>query len=168
MPKNIDDFRELVISNIDGLQGALDDKANKAGDNTQVFKIANGINADEAVAKAQLDTIQPVLQSSYNQIADTNATGTYTFDYSLGDAQKVTATGDFTLAFSNLVTGKVCFFNIEAVNWGDYTITLPTGIRFADSTLPTFTSGGTDELIIKKDDDEVFTMFVHNNVGVSS
>lgn len=105
-------------------------------------------------------------QSAYRQIDDISiSTGTYAFDYSNGDVQKVTATGDFTLSFSNFPTGKVVFANIEAVDWGSHTVTFPTGVRFIDGTAPEFTTDGTDELIIKKDDDEVYSIIVHLNMG---
>ena len=102
-----------------------------------------------------------IQESYYNQIADVSlSTGTHTFDYSLGDRQKLTATGDITLATSNFTSGKVNTFLIEAVNFGDHVITHPAAWKFAAGTAPTYTSGGTDMLLLEKDDDDVFTLYV--------
>jgi len=98
--------------------------------------------------------------SSYQQIADASlGTGTHTLDYSLGDMAQVTATGDFTLAFSNFVTGKVCTMILDCVNWGDWTITYPAGMLFSGETLPEMSSG-TDRVLVVKDKDDVYSFFV--------
>ena len=110
---------------------------------------------------ADLATKQPILQSSYTQIADASvSTGTHALDYSAGDYQKITATGDFTFGVSNFVTGKVCTFLIELVNGGDYAITFPSTWQFDSATAPALTSGGTDTLMLVKDKNEVFTLYV--------
>lgn len=108
-------------------------------------------------------------KSSYTQIADASlGTGTHTFDYTDGDMQQLTATGDITITFSNLVVGKVCTMIIDAINWGDFTITLPAGILFNNNTIPTFTSGGTDRIIVIKDKDEVYHMIVNTALGTGA
>jgi len=100
--------------------------------------------------------------SSYRQIADASlGTGTHTFDYSAGDMQELTATGDITIAFSNFVTGKVCVMIVEATNWGAFTITYPAGIKFPNKTSLTYTASGTDEVRIKKDMNDVYSMSIN-------
>ena len=109
-----------------------------------------------------LDTNGKTLNgSSYVQIADaTLASGTHTFNYTSGDMQQLTATGAITVAFSNMPTGKVVSMVVDAINWGAFTITLPVGMIFAAATTPVFTAAGTDRLLILKDKDEVFSMFI--------
>lgn len=56
-----------------------------------------------------------------------SGTTTQTLDYTAGSHQKVTATGNFTLALSNPPpTGNLGVMLIEAVNFGAHTVTLPT------------------------------------------
>lgn len=99
--------------------------------------------------------------SSYTQIADASlGTGTHTFNFANGDMQQLTATGDITIAFSNFVSGAVCSFIIEAVNWGDYVITHPATMRFASATAPSYTSGGIDQILVIKDKDDVYTLYL--------
>lgn len=126
--------------------------------------VDNTSDIDKPVSTAvqtTLDTKQTIVASSYNQIADTTvSTGTYTIDYSLGDYQKVTFTGDVTVAMSNFIIGKVCTFILEFVNAGSHTITFPAGLQFDSKTAPTFTATGTDMVMLLKDKNEVFSMFV--------
>lgn len=99
--------------------------------------------------------------SSYDQIADASlGTGTHTFDYSSGDGQQITATGDITLGVSNFVSGKICSFIADCVNFGDHTISIPAAWLMASGTAPTWTSGGTDRIEIYKDKDDVYTLTV--------
>lgn len=99
--------------------------------------------------------------SSYQQIADASlGTGTHTFDYSQGDMQQLTVTGDITIDFSNFVAGKVCTMILDIVNGGDWTITYPAGMLFSGATAPTLTSGGTDRVLVIKDADDVYSFFV--------
>mgnify|MGYP003629875028 CR=1 FL=1 len=100
-------------------------------------------------------------------IADASlGTGTYTFNYENGDMQQLTATGNIGIAFSGVPTGKVCGFIIDAVNWGEFTITHPTGMLFAGGTAPTYSISpltgpdSIDRILITKDKDEVYTLTV--------
>jgi hypothetical protein len=100
-------------------------------------------------------------KSSYNQATDaTLGTGTHTFDFANGDAQELTMTGDVTIAFSNFTTGKVCSMIIDAVNWGAWTPTYPTGVLFSGGAVPTLTAAGRDKLMVVKDKDDVYELFV--------
>jgi hypothetical protein len=74
--------------------------------------------------------------------------------------QQLTATGDITLAFSNFPTGYVASFFIDAVNWGAHTILYPAGILFPLGTAPSYTASGTDRLMVIKDADEAYSLFV--------
>lgn len=56
-----------------------------------------------------------------------SATATQTFDFTAGSHQKVTATGDHTIALSNWPpTGNLGIMVIDYVNAGAFTLTLPT------------------------------------------
>ena len=95
------------------------------------------------------------------QIADASAaTGTYTFDYAQGDMQQLTATGNISIAFTNFPVGKVTTFIIDAVDWGTHVVSFDSGILFAKGKVPVFSSGGTDRLVVVKDKDEVFSLFM--------
>ena len=99
--------------------------------------------------------------SSYRQITDVSvASGTHTFNYANGDMQQLTVTGNCTVAFSNMPTGQVVSFIIDAINWGAFTVTLPVGMLFEAATAPAFTAAGTDRLVVLKDKDDVYSMFV--------
>ena len=99
--------------------------------------------------------------SSYAQIADASlGTGTHTFDYSAGDMQQLTATGNITLATSNFIASNVCAMVIDAVNWGAYTITHPAAWLFSGGAAPTYTASGTDRLVLLKDKDDLYTLIV--------
>jgi hypothetical protein len=113
---------------------------------------------------AALDTNGKTIDaSSYRQIADaTKSSGTHTFDYAAGDMQKLTLTGAVTIAFTGFVSGQVCAMIIDAVNWGDYTVTLPAGMLFSNSSAPVFTAGGTDRLLVLKDKNNVYSLSVMN------
>ncbi|MBL4781666.1 MAG: hypothetical protein JKX92_05435 [Porticoccaceae bacterium] len=103
--------------------------------------------------------------SSYRQIAAaTPATAaTHTFDFANGDYQRVTcpAAGALTLATSGFVSGKVCSFIIELANGGNCTITLPSGWQYsAGGTAPVLTTAGIDTLMLIKDGDDVYSLYV--------
>ena len=101
------------------------------------------------------------LESSYAQIADASlATGTHTFDYSAGDMQQLTATGNITLAATGFIASNVCSMIIDAVNFGAHTITHPAAWLFAAGTAPVYTVSGTDRLILIKDKDDIYTLIV--------
>ena len=111
--------------------------------------------------KVLQDTKQPITASSYNQLADASlGSGTHTFNFGNGDMQQLTVTGDITLAFSGFVAGKVCTMIVDLVNAGSWTLTYPAGIIFADKTAPTYTATGTDRVMIVKDKDNVYSLFV--------
>lgn len=78
--------------------------------------------------------------------------GTVTIDYRTGKVHKITATGDFTLAFSNLPASAVpADIEIVAVNWGAHSPDL-SALAWGDSGAPTFSSAARDRLIVRTDD----------------
>jgi len=99
--------------------------------------------------------------SSVRQIADASlGTGTHTFNYTNGDMQQLTATGDITIAFSNLVASNVSGMIVDAINWGAHTILLPAGIQYAAGVAPAFTAVGTDRLLFLSDKDAVLALHI--------
>ena len=151
-----------VTDNLDDIAriDAIEVTANAAepADATILKDADIGVNIS---SKADVDAKQPILSPSLVQIADASlGTGTHTFDYSLGNAQQLTATGNITIAFSNMVTGKVNGFLVEAVNWGAFTITMPAGLQYDAKTLPTLTASGKDLLYFYKNSSETYTMLV--------
>jgi len=103
----------------------------------------------------------PVVQSAYNQIADASiASGTYTFNFANGDMQQLTATGNFTVAFSNFISGKVCTMLIDAINWGNFVVTFPVATLFNAKVAPVFTKAGMDRLMIIKDKDNIYSIHI--------
>lgn len=100
-------------------------------------------------------------ESSYNMLADvTLPSGSHFLQYSLGDFQQVTATGNFSFNVDQMPTGRASAVIVDAVNWGDHTVTLPVGTRFSSGTAPTFTSGGTDRFIFMRDSDDLYSLFM--------
>jgi hypothetical protein len=100
-------------------------------------------------------------KSAVRGITDASlASGTHTFNYLSGDMQELTATGNITIAFSDMPAGDVAAFIIDAKNWGAYTITHPVGMLFAGGTAPSYTASGTDRLLVTKDKDNVYTLTV--------
>ncbi|DAB40807.1 MAG TPA: hypothetical protein CFH81_00425 [Sulfurovum sp. UBA12169] len=103
----------------------------------------------------------------YNQLADvTVSTGTHTIYFSDGNRKKITAGGNFTIAFGGVSANQNVYI-IEAVNWGAYTITFPAGLKVEDGALPEFTVSGTDLIAIEVDKNGTYTLSViAQNIGV--
>ena len=103
-------------------------------------------------------------ESAVRQIADATpaTTTTHTFAYANGDMQQITcpAAGTLTLAFSGFPTGDVSGFICDIINGGNCTITHPTGMLFGGGTAPTFTTAGTDRILVTSDKDAVLTLTV--------
>lgn len=78
--------------------------------------------------------------------------GTATINYANGSVVQVTASGNFTLAFSNFPSSVFSAVLIYATNWGGKTITYPAGLQFANgATPPVYTTSGTDWLVLTRD-----------------
>lgn len=87
-----------------------------------------------------------------NQADTAVSIGTGTLTVTPGDKvwKKITATGNFTMAFS-FTPSKVCSIILECVNFGAYTITWPAGLGKQIGVLPAFTVAGTDHVVIYQD-----------------
>ena len=72
---------------------------------------------------------------------------TVTINVQEAGMQKITATGNLTLAFSNIPpVGKAWHVTIEAVNWGAHTPVYPGALDTPGGTAFSLTSSGTDWL----------------------
>lgn len=93
----------------------------------------------------------------------TLSTGSTSIDMTTNVWQKITATGNFTLTFSS-TSGKVESILLECVNFGTRTITW-TSVRWNSGTVPTFTTTGTDHVVIYKDSANIlYGMLVNRDV----
>jgi len=100
-------------------------------------------------------------KSAVRQVADDSGSGTVTFDYATEDMIQYTATGNLTtLTFSNFPSGDVAGYIIDAVDWGNYTITHPGTMLFAAGTAPTYTTDGTDRILVTSDKDAILTLTI--------
>lgn len=102
-------------------------------------------------------------QMSYVQLNDATGTGsnTVTIDCSLGNAIQITASGTWTLVFSNFPSGSYTEFFIDAINWGAHKPTWPAGLRFDDGKTnfeASLTNSGTDLLLLTCNKAGVFTI----------
>ena len=108
----------------------------------------------------------PILtESSYKGVTDgtRSATGNYTFDFGAGDMEQATLSGTaitMTMVFTGFIEDKVCSMIVDLVNAGDHTIAYPAGTLFASGIAPSYTSTGTDRIMILKDKDNVYTITV--------
>lgn len=101
-----------------------------------------------------------LVETNVRQATATTGSGTITLDYSAADRYVVTATGNITLALSNMPSGKAAALLVEAVNFGDYTITHPSGWRFDSGIAPTYTSSGTDIVALEQNANGTVTLLV--------
>ncbi len=128
-----------------------------------------GTNTDDGTNKLQVNggatfldnaLVRAMLKDCGMTVLDkgNSSTTTQTVDYTAGSYQKITATGNHTLAFSNWSpTGNYACVLLELVNYGAFTITLPTmnyiksdqtsTTVFASSGI-TFASAGTTRILV--------------------
>ena len=151
---NVDNTSDLNKPISIATQTALDDKqdklnfipVNKAGD-----------TAEKLLLKAP-----SVEQNATINIS--TASTTYTVSYNDGSFVKLncTLTGSptFTIAFSGMVTGKVCTIILQCVNFGGKSVVWPTPIKWAGGTAPAFSATGTDIIMILKDATETYYGFL--------
>lgn len=112
------------------------------------FDMASGKLAASGGVATDLQLNQSKYRQAPNQSA---ASGTVTLDYANGDVFNVTATGNITIALSNMPSGFVSCVILEAVNFGSRTITWPTGVKWAGGTVPTLTAAGRDLIMFMRD-----------------
>jgi len=77
-----------------------------------------------------------------SEIDNGNATGTDTIDWTAGNKQKSTLTGNCTFTFT-APTGP-CSLTLKATNFGAFTPTWPATVKWAGGTEPTWTASGLD------------------------
>jgi len=80
-----------------------------------------------------------------DSITSTNVTGATTIDLNNQVSFWYTLTGNTTFSFNNGDAGRSYIFVIQP---GDYTVTLPSTIKWPSGILPTFTTDGIDILSI--------------------
>ena len=138
------------------------------------YSVSNNSSTYQLIlALADVTTVEPGVTAGWGtywsliddrsgtQIADASlGTGTHTFNYASGSMQQLTATGSITLAITGFVSGKVCSFVFDAVDFGAVTITHPAAWLFAAGTAPTYTTAGTDRILLWHDKDDVVTLHI--------
>ena len=159
----------LSISNIAGLQNALDSKTVELGNHT------SNINNPHNVTKSQVglgnvdntsDSLKPISIATQNSLdgklsasggtmtgaitglKETSVTmGANDINLSLGNLFTKTITGATTLSVSNVpVSGTAQSFILELTNGGVGTISWWSGVKWAAGVAPTLTTGGVDIL----------------------
>jgi len=167
-----------------GLQAIVEDTTPELGGNLSLngFDIPVSPSVEDALdlkapiasptftgtVTAQIVTGALLKGSSYTQANSVViGAGTHPLDYSLGDMQQVTVTGDITLAFSNFPSGKVASMIVDFVNAGAYTFTYPVGTIFATKAEPPYTETGVDRVLVIKDATNTYGIFViGKDIGV--
>ena len=115
-----DDSHNHIISNVDGLQTALNAKANLSG-----ATFTGGV-----VALHYIET----------KVAAQSGTGTKTFNLNSGSSFEYTGTGaGFTAAFSNVPGTNTISWTLKTTNSG--TITWPAGVNWSEGVTPPPSSG---------------------------
>ncbi|EHJ49485.1 cell wall surface anchor family protein [Solidesulfovibrio carbinoliphilus subsp. oakridgensis] len=89
-----------------------------------------------------------LLSTSEGMSARGSISGAQTLDMALGNCFTATVTAATTFAPSNVpASGVLAGFVLLLTNGGAYTITWPTGTKWAGGTAPTLTTSGTDALV---------------------
>lgn len=122
-----------------------------AGRTNQVTLASLGVS-DGLMRDNDYATKLELNETRTRQASDQSASsGTVTLNYTNGDLFKVTASGSISIAVSNMPTGKVSSLTLQAINFGGYSITWPSGIKWAGGAAPSLTTTGTDFISIMKD-----------------
>lgn len=81
----------------------------------------------------------------------TQSAGTVNVDLGSGNVASVTLGGSITMTFSGATSGKACSFGLYVTYNGAFSITWPTGVKWASGTVPTQTStgGATDVFVFE-------------------
>lgn len=85
-----------------------------------------------------------------------NSDTTFNVDIAAGDFYEITVTSDFTIAFTNGISGTPDAVVLEIIDGGSQTITWPAALQWAASTAPELTASGTDMILIYKDGDDTY------------
>jgi len=120
-----------------------------------VDNLATEAQAEAGTATDKLMTplrTKEAIAVRHDQEADTSAgSGTVTLNANNGVMRKVTATGDITIDFTP-IAGRPCSYVLQAVNFGDHTITWTGVDEWAGGSAPALTSSGEDFIGIIGDD----------------
>jgi hypothetical protein len=118
-----DDSHNHVISNVDGLQTALDAKLPSSGGTLDAYKETS--------------------------VSATVGTTTYTVNCNTTNTFKLTMTGNPTIAFSNVPTsGTVFSLTLVLVHsGGSRTVTFPASVKWQGGTAPTLSASGDTDII---------------------
>jgi hypothetical protein len=118
-----DDSHNHVISNVDGLQTALDAKLPSSGGTLDAYKETS--------------------------VSATVGTTTYTVNCNTTNTFKLTMTGNPTIAFSNVPTsGTVFSLTLVLVHSGGArTVTFPASVKWQGGTAPTLSASGDTDII---------------------
>jgi hypothetical protein len=100
-----------------------------------------------------------IKNTKYNQVVLAGS-GTVDIDATAGSVFSSTATGNITFTFSNFDAESFQSIAVYVKNLGGKSITFPTGTKFVGGTAPTFTTNGTDVLVVTKDSSGVFSVYV--------
>lgn len=101
-----------------------------------------------------------LVETNVREATATTGAGTVTLNYAEADRFVVTATGNITLALSNMPAGKASALLLEATNFGNYVITHPSGWRFDSGVVPDYTENGTDIVAIEQNGSGTVTLLV--------
>jgi hypothetical protein len=119
-------------------------------DGADSFTASSGVGT--VVSAEELATTSGTLQGeldAFHVIASTATvtSGTHTVNVANGYWHKVTASGNFTMAFT-FPSGKTDGVVVEGYNFGSYTIGWPNGFKWDATVVPTFTVSGTDIIAV--------------------
>ena len=105
---------------------------------------------------SNLESVDPVDTSSFMKISGGSFTGGVfenivalsgnTINCANGNYFSKTVTANITFAFSGVPSGKGACVSLVLTNGGNYTVTWPSNLKWAEGTPPELTSGGTDVL----------------------
>jgi len=148
-----DDSHNHIISNVDGLQAALDARVTSLAD-LSITATATELNYVDGVtsniqtqlnAKANLSGATftggvVALHYIETKVTAASGTGTKTFNLNSGSSFEYTGTGaGFTAAFSNVPGTNTISWTLKTTNSG--TITWPAGVNWSEGVTPPPSSG---------------------------
>jgi hypothetical protein len=104
------------------------------------YGITDALAATNSIAtNLQLNAVR------YRQATDQSAgSGTVTLNFNDGDLFKVTATGNISIALSNIPSGYFINLYLVCHDFGAWTIGWPSGTEWAGGVAPALTSSGKD------------------------
>jgi hypothetical protein len=108
----------------------------------------NLVMSENDVSRAVFDDCGETFNDNGN-----SSTTTQTLTYSTYMNYSITATGNHTVAFAGFpATGTYACMTVMYYDGGDYTITWPAAVDWANGAAPTLTSNGWDKIIFETND----------------